>query len=158
MEETACSAGVCGSEDDIQPCFERLPGVAHEDGVAIEPVQLLDALEAVVHEERPGNQRIPRIHGLLDAAPHVVVLEGQAVGSLVRLDHAVLAVPDLRPAGGRVHGAVCHAAVQVIGEIQLDAVLRGGRVLVQIVRCVGPRDARLIGGGSVAYRVVGVGV
>ena len=132
--------------------------MAHDDGVAVQGVQLLDALEAVVDEIRLGCQGVPGIDAFLDAAAHVVVLECQAVGSLGRLDHAVLGVPDLRPAGGRVHGAVRHAAVLVIGEGKLCVVLGGRGILVQIVGCIGPRDARLGCRDTVADRVVGVGI
>ena len=158
MQEVRRAVGVGRRKDDVQPDIERLPGVAHGDRVVVQRVQLLNALEAVIDEERPGSQGVVRVHALLHSSSHVVVLERQAVISLVRLDHAVLAVPDLRPAAGGVHGAVGHGAVQAIGEIQLDAVLRGGRVLVEAVRRVGPWHARLIGGGSVADGVVGVGV
>ena len=67
-------------------------------------------------------------------APHVVVPEGQAVVALERLDHAVLAVPYLRPAAGGINGAIGHRAVKVIGEVHLHVVLGGGGVLVQAVR------------------------
>ena len=132
--------------------------MSHEDGVVVQRVQLLDALEAVVDEERPGSQNIIGIDALLDASPHVVVPEGQAVGPLERLDHAVLAVPDLRPAACRVHGAVGHRSVQVVGEIQLHIVLRGGCVLVQAIRSVGPRDTCFGRRDTVANRVVDVGI
>ncbi len=125
MEEIRCAIGVGRRQDDVQPDIERLPCVAHQNGVAVQSIQFLDALEAVVHEERPGGQGVAGIDALLDSASHVVVLEGQAVGSLVRLDHAVLAVPDLCPAAGRIHRAVGHAAIEVIGEGKLAAVLGG---------------------------------
>ena len=64
----------------------------------------------------------------------------------------------MRPATGRIDRAVGHAAVQVVGEIQLHVVLRGGRVLVEAVCRESPGDARLGCSDSVAYRVVGVGV
>ena len=99
--------------------------MAHGDGVVIQPVQLLDALEAVVHEERPRGQRIAGVDALLHSSSHVVVLQCQAVGALGRLDHAVLAVPDLRPAAGRIDGAVRHAAVKVVCEGKLNVVLGG---------------------------------
>ena len=112
MQEVRRAAAIRRGEDDVQPDVERLPGVAHGDGVAGECVQLLDALEAVVDEERLRGQGVVRVHALLDAAPHVVVLECQAVGAFGRLDHAVLAVPDLRPAAGGIYWAIGHGAVQ----------------------------------------------
>ena len=90
--------------------------------------------EAVIDEEGTGGQCVVRVHALLDAAPHVVVPEGQAVCPIVRLDHPVLAIPYLRPAAGGVHWAVGHRAVQVVGEGKLSVVLGGGGVLVQAVR------------------------
>ena len=51
-----------------------------------------------------------------------------------------------------------HRAVEVVGEGKLSVVLGGGCVLVEIVRRVGPRHARLGGGCPVADGVVGVGV
>ena len=120
--------------------------MAHRDGVAVQAVQLLDALEAVVDVMRLRDQGAARVHASLDAASHVVVFEDQAVAALVGLGQAVLAVPELRPAACRVRGAIGHAAVQVIGEGQRRAVHRGGRVLVEDVGDVGPRHARLGGG------------
>ena len=156
MEEIRCPVGVRGGEDDVRPDVGRLPGVAPDDRVAVQPVQLLDALEAVVDVMRLRDQGAARVHASLDAASHVVVFEDQAVAALVGLGQAVLAVPELRPAACRVRGAVGHAAVQVIGEGQRRAVHRGGRVLVEAVCREGPGDARLAGGDPVADGVVGV--
>ena len=158
MEEVRSSNAIRGCKDDVQPHIERLPGMAHQKRIAIQAVQLLDALEAVVDEECLENQGVAGVHALLDAASHVVVPEGQAVVAPVCLDHAVLSVPDLRPAVRRVNRAVGHAAIQIIGEVQLHVALGGGGVLVEAVRRVGPRDARLGGGCTVADGVVGVGV
>ena len=146
VEEIRCPVGVRGGEDDVRPDVGRLPGVAPDDRVAVQPVQLLDAPEAVVDVMRLRDQGAARVHAPLDAASHVVVFEDQAVAALVGLGQAVLAVPELRPAACRVRGAVGHAAVQVIGEGQRRAVHRGGRVLVEDVGDVGPRHARLGGG------------
>ena len=158
MEEIRCPVVIRSGKDDIQPDVERLPSVAHRHGVVGERIQLLDALEAVVHEEDLRGQRVAGVHALLDAAAKIVVLEGQAVRALAGLDHAVLAVPDLSPAACGVHGAVGHRAVQVVGEVQLQVVLGGGGVLIEAVRRVGPWHANLIGGDPVADGVVGVGI
>ena len=48
VEEIRCPVGVRGGEDDVRPDVGRLPGVAPDDRVAVQPVQLLDAPEAVV--------------------------------------------------------------------------------------------------------------
>ena len=146
VEEEGRAVGVGRRKNHVRPDIGRLPGVAPDDGVAVQPVQLLDALEAVVDVMRLRDQGAVRIHAPLDAAAHVVVFEGQPVGPPVRLHQAVLAVPVLRPAACRVRGAIGHAAVQVIGEGQRRAVHRGGRVLVEDVGDVGPRHARLGGG------------
>ena len=132
--------------------------MAHYNNISIKCIQFLYALEAVIDEERPGSQSVVGIDAFLDTTSLIVILEGQAVGAPVRLDHAVLAVPELRPAAGRVHGAVGHRAVQVIGEGKLSVVLGGGCVLVEIVRRVGPWHASLGCGDSVADGVVGVGI
>ena len=159
MEEICCPIAIRRRKDDIQPYVERLPYVPHgDDGVAVQRIKFLDALEAVIEEERLGSQSVAGIHALLDSAPHIVVLECQAVRALVGLDHTVLAVPYLRPAACRINGTVGHRAVQVVGKARLHIVLGGGCVLVEPVRRVGPWHACLIGGDSVADGVVGVGV
>ena len=76
----------------------------------------------------------------------------------MRLDHAVLAVPYLCPAACRIHGAVGHRAVQVVGEGKLDIVFGGRGVLVEAVRRIGPRHAPLGRRDPVSDVVVGVGV
>ena len=72
-------------------------------------------MDAYIDEEGLRCQGVVRILALLHSSSHVVVLEGQAVCPLVRLDHAVLAVPYLRPAACRINGTVGHRAVQVVG-------------------------------------------
>ena len=114
MEEVGGACCVRGGENDIQTDIEGLPGVAPQHCIAGKAVQLLDALEAVVDIERFGCQDVAGIDALLDAAAHVVVLEGQAVAALESLDHAVLAVPDLRPAASGVHGTIGHGSVKVV--------------------------------------------
>ena len=158
MEEEGRAIGIGRRQNHVQPDVGRLPGVAHRDGVAVEPIHLLDALEAVVDEEGLRCQGVVRIHALLHSSSHVVVLECQAVCPLVGLDHAVLAVPYLRLAACRINGTVGHRAVQVVGKIYLHIVFCGGRVLVEAVGDVGPRHTRFIGGDSVADGVVGVEV
>ena len=158
VQEIRHAVAFCGGKNDIQTDIEWLPGVAHRDGVAVQAVQLLDALEAIIDEERPGSQSVVGIDAFLDTTSLVVILEGQAVCPLVRLDHAVLAVPELRPAGVPVHRAVGYRAVQVVGKAYLHIVFCGGRVLVEAVRGVGPGHARLAGGDPVADGVVGVEV
>ncbi len=128
--------------------------MAQGGGVVVEGVQLLHALEAIIDVQGPGGQGVIGIDALLDSSPHVVVFEGQAVAALIGLHHAVLAVPDLRPAGGRVHGAVGHGTVQVVGKREIGIVFGGGCVLVQAVGRVGPRHARLAGCDAIADLVV----
>jgi hypothetical protein len=48
VEEIGGSIGVRRGENHIQPDVEGLPYMAQVDGVAVEGVQLLHALEAVV--------------------------------------------------------------------------------------------------------------
>ncbi len=156
MEEIGCAAGISSRQYHIQADVEGLPEVAHENCVAVQAVQFLHALEAVVDVQSPGCQAVATVDALLHSSSHVVVFEGEAVIALVRLHHAVLAVPHLRPAAGPVHGAAGHAAVQVVGEIELHIALRGGGVLVQAVRRVGPRHARLGRGDAVSDGVVTV--
>ncbi len=48
VEETACSVAIRCRKNDIQPHVEGLPRVSHDDCVAVQAVQLLDALEAVI--------------------------------------------------------------------------------------------------------------
>ena len=48
VEEVRGAAGVLRGENDVQADVEGLPGVAQGDGVVVEGVQLLHALEAVV--------------------------------------------------------------------------------------------------------------
>ena len=158
MEEARSSISCRGRQDNIQPHFERLPSMAHQDRIAVQRIQLLDTLEAVVDETSLGGQGVAGIDAFLDTTSLVVILESQAVCPLVRLDHPVLAVPYLRPGRVRVHRAVGHGAVQVVGEGELHVVLGGGRVLVKIVRRVGPGNTRLACGDSVADGVIGVGV
>ena len=132
--------------------------MAHEHCIVIERVQFLDALEAVIDEEGLGSQGVAGIDAFLDTAPHVVVPEGKTVGAFVRFDQPVHAIPDLCPSACCVHGAVRHVAIKVIGKGKLCVVLGGRGILVQIVGCIGPRDARLGCRDTVADRVVGVGV
>jgi hypothetical protein len=48
VEEIGGSIGVRRGENHVQADVEGLPGVAQGDGVVVEGVQLLHALEAVV--------------------------------------------------------------------------------------------------------------
>lgn len=47
----------CG-ENDIQTDIKRLPYVAHHDRIVVQCVEFLDALEAVVDEERLRGQSV----------------------------------------------------------------------------------------------------
>jgi len=158
VERICISWDIHHLEDYIQACLEGLPGVAAQGGVVIRTIEFLDEFEAIVDEFEVGGQGLAVVDLLLDAAALVVVLELQAVIAFPGLDHAVFAVPDLRPAGGGVDGAVGHGAVEVVGEGQLDVVFRGGGVLVELVRGVGPGYAGFAGGNAVADGVVGIGV
>ena len=55
VEEIRCPIVIRSREDDIQSDVERLPGMAHGNGVAIEPIQFLYTLEAVIDEEGLGS-------------------------------------------------------------------------------------------------------
>ena len=120
----------------VKPGRFRVPDKGHGHCVIVQRVQHLNQLVAVIDEFFMFRQYVRGVDLLLEAAPHVVVVELKPRVAVLRRNQAVFTVPAVAPAAC----AAQLAAVRIIGEFRLNAgfprILHFGylRILVHHIR------------------------